>query len=74
MRDSRRPGLATTKDLIQAIEATGCTVRKARAGHPRVFRANGTFLMSIPLTGDYRSIRNAWARFNRKIGLEPPLR
>ncbi len=55
-------------DLIKAIEEAGYKIdRSSRTGHPRVVRADGTFVMAI--SGSPRengtSILNTWARFRR---------
>lgn len=59
----------TVREFMKAIEARGYTVEKRPRGkHPYICRPNGTFMMPMPSSpSEYRSLRNTWAQFERKV-------
>lgn len=73
-KPERRKQPTNYREMVSAIEATGCSIVMTSSGHHRVVRPNGTFVIAIPsTTANFRAYRNAWVRFLRALGPLPSL-
>lgn len=60
-------GPADTKELLKALEASGCTIEKTNGGHIRVTK-NGKTIILPSSASDWRSLKNSLAQA-RKDGM-----